>query len=180
MKNIKKVLLFVCCLCLLQISNGQEKNLSSRKGESSLGFGMGLPYGGFGVNLKTNVADGFALFGGLGYQISGIGYNVGAIKDISSIGLADIYALGMYGTNAGIKIKGDFSYEKLYFGPSFGAGVRINSRQKEGNHWNMGLLVPIKSSSYKAKEKEFKNSPFIQDFTPTWDVLFYVGYSISL
>lgn len=176
---MKKLLLIGTCLLLFVSIQAQERNYSSRKGKSSIGFGMGLPYGGIGVNLSTNVANGLGLFGGFGYHFVGVGYNFGLRKDLIKAGLVDIYALGMYGTNAAIKIENASSYDKLYNGASFGAGFRINSRYRQGNHWNIGLLVPVRSSKYNDKVRELKNNSSITDFKEPWDVLIYIGYNIK-
>jgi hypothetical protein len=176
---MKKLLLIGTCLLLFVSIQAQERNYSSRKGKSSIGIGFGLPYGGLGVNLSTNVANGLGLFTGIGYMITGVGYNFGVSKNIIKAGKVDIYALGMYGTNAGINIENDSSYDEIYLGPSFGAGVKINSRRRQGNYWNIGLMVPLRSSEYHDMVRELKNNSRLTDFKEPGDVLIYVGYNIK-
>jgi len=159
-----------------------EKNIhrSSQKGQTTLGLGIGLPYGAIGLRVGTNVTDGLNLFGGLGYQIAGVGYNVGLLKDFPSTGRAQFYLTGMYGTNAAIKIVNLAEYNNVYTGPTFGFGVKLNSLMKEGDYWDFGLLVPIRSSDYKADETRIKNDPRIEVFQAAWPVLIVIGYNFNL
>lgn len=180
MRVFKIVILLLFCLALMHVGYSQDAHLSSEKGETSLGLGLGLPYGGIGIRLGTNVADELNLFGGVGYQISGVGFNIGIRKDLFTFGMSQLYITGMFGTNAAIKISGLSEYDNLYMGPSFGAGVKINSRKKEGNYWDVGLLVPLKSSKYKDDETAVQHDPRISTFTAAWPVLFFVGYNLNL
>jgi hypothetical protein len=155
-------------------------HLSSQKGETTLGLGIGLPYGAIGLRLGVNVTDGLNLFGGAGYQISGLGYNIGILKDFPSSSMTQFYLTGMYGTNAAIKILNLSEYDKLYTGPTFGLGLKVNSRKTEGNYWDVGLLVPIRSSDYKEDEMAIKNDSRISEFRSPWPVLIVVGYNFNL
>lgn len=181
---MKKFILLSICLLFLQIAYAQddvqETHLSSQKGETTFGLGLGLPYGGIGLRLGTNIIDHLNLFGGLGYQISGVGYNIGLRKDFKSSNMAQFYLTAMYGTNAAIKVKGLPSYDKVYSGASFGLGVKINSRSKEGNYWDLGLLLPLRSSRYLDDEKAVRTDPRITGFTAPWPVLIVVGYNFNL
>lgn len=188
--NIKKKLILLILFLFLvftgytqdiPVDHDPKKNhLSSQKGETTLGLGLGLPYGAFGVRLGTNITDGLNLFGGVGYQISGIGYNFGLLKDFPSSSMTQFYLMGMYGTNAAIKILELSEYDKVYTGPTFGLGIKINSRKTEGNYWDLGLLVPVRSSDYKNDETAVKNDPRISEFQPAWPVLIVVGYNFHL
>jgi len=160
--------------------NAQENHLSSSKGESSLGLGVGLPYGGIGIKIGTNLADHFNLFGGIGYQIAGVGYNVGFLKDFKSESSTQFYLTGMYGTNAVILVDGLSEYDKVYTGATMGLGIKINSRKTEGNFWDVGLLVPIRSSSFYNNSNEVKNDPRVTEFSDPWPVLITFGYNIHL
>ena len=160
--------------------HAQDGHLSSQKGQSSLGLGIGLPYGGIGIRFGTNISDHLNLFGGLGYQFAGAGYNVGLLKDFKSNSAAQFYILGMYGTNAAIKVDGLSDYDKVYTGASFGVGMKVNSRKKEGNFWDIGLLIPVRSSDFKDDEDAVKNDPRISEFTEAWPILLSIGYNFNL
>lgn len=164
----------------IQFGYAQKEHLSSMKGETTIGVGIGLPYGAFGLRFGNNLTNGLNLFWGLGYQISGIGYNVGLLKDFRSSSMTQFYLLGMYGTNAVIKIEGFSEHDNVYRGATFGLGIKINSRNKEGNYWDIGLLVPIRSSKFKDAHTAMKNDPRISEITDPWPVLFAVGYNSHL
>lgn len=161
-------------------AKGQEISLSSARGETSLGIGVGLPYGALGLRIGNNIADHLNLFGGLGYQLVGIGYNVGLLKDFKSNGSAQFYLLGMYGSNSAIRIEGLEEENKLYAGFTIGLGVKINSNMKEGNYWDLGLLLPFRSSSFENDFDRLQNDPRISELSDPWPLLFTVGYNFNL
>lgn len=158
----------------------RKSHLSSAAGETTLGLGIGLPYGAFGLRVGNNVAHGLNLYAGVGYQLSGVGWNIGLLKDFPSSGMAQFYLTGMYGTNGAIKIVGLSEYDKVYTGPTFGLGIKINSRKTEGNYWDVGLLLPFRSGDYKDDERAVRNDPRISSFQAAWPVLFLVGYNFNL
>ena len=181
--KINKRLVFVFFFMLIIFSGysqDDDGHLSSKKGETSFGIGMGLPYGGFGMRLGTNLADEFNLFGGIGYQISGVGFNIGLRKEFASSSMTQFYLLGMFGTNSVIKVVGLSEYDKVYTGATFGMGIKINSTRKEGNYWDIGLLVPVRSSNFHDDETRMQNDSRIASYTAPWPVLFCVGYNFNL
>lgn len=187
--DIPKKLIFLSLFVLITVAglaqnstDSPESNghLSSRKGEATLGIGIGLPYGAIGLRAGVNVVNGLNVFGGVGYQISGVGYNIGVLKDFPSASMTQFYLTGMYGTNAAIKVVNLSEYDKLYTGPTFGLGIKINSRKTEGNYWDLGLLVPIRSADYKDAETAVKSDPRISKFQGASPVLIVVGYNFNL
>jgi hypothetical protein len=189
MRLSKKSLLLMGALVLAFAARAQDDpanghntkdHLSSQKGEGTLGLGIGLPYGALGLRIGVNVIHGLNLFGGIGYQLSGVGYNVGLLKDFPSSGMTQFYLTAMYGTNAAIKVSGLSGYDKLYKGPTFGPGIKINSRKTEGNYWDVGLLFPARSSDYRHDEAVVRNDPRITSFQSPLPVLIVVGYNFNL
>ena len=176
-----KILLlsFLLLLASVQLTYAQKDHLSSQKGKTTLGIGLGLPYGGIGFNVGNNISKGLNLFGGIGYQLAGVGYNFGLIKSFPTNVQTEFYLAGMYGTNAVIVVDGASEFDKLYTGASFGLGVKINSVKTEGNFWNLGLLVPIRSQEFKDDEEALRNNPdiILQDILPFTIV---VGYNFTL
>ncbi|MEM7107773.1 MAG: hypothetical protein AAF519_06080 [Bacteroidota bacterium] len=158
-----------------------EIHLSSQQGEASLGLGIGLPYGVFGARLGYNVANQVNLFGGLGYNLVGVGYNFGLQYSFPSSRQSEFYLMGMYGNNAVIIVDGGGfigDFEESYFGPSFGAGLKINSVRKEGNYWDVGLIVPIRSSDFNDDFDLFDAAGV--DFNTLLPVLITVGYNFNI
>ena len=180
MKTFKIGILFFASFVLSVTGFAQKNHLSSQKGESNFGLGVGLPYGGIGIHLGTNIANGLNLFGGVGYQVADIGYNVGLMKDFKSKNLVQFYLSGMYGTNAAIKISGLPESSKTYGGASFGAGIKLNSRRKEGNFWDLGLILPLRNSAFKDDLNQLKIDPRITDLTDPFPVLIVVAYNFNL
>ncbi len=179
-KTLVKILLVLISLFAGTTIKAQDNHLSSMKGESSLGIGNGLPYGVLGIRFGTNLVDNLCLFGGLGYQIYGVGYNMGLLKDFESNSLTQFYLTGMYGTNVAIKVKGLSEYDNVYTGATLGMGIKINSRKTEGNFWDIGLLVPIRSSSFKNDINQIKNDPRVVEFNDASPVLITLGYNFNL
>ncbi|WKN40424.1 hypothetical protein [Tunicatimonas pelagia] len=180
MTTLKHIIPLVALSCITHFGYCQDGHLSSRKGKSSLGVGIGLPYGAIGIRAGTNLIEGLNLFGGLGYQIAGIGYNVGLRKDFPSSNATQFYMTGMYGTNAATKVKGLSEYNRVYTGATFGGGVKINSWGVEGNYWDLGLLIPIRSSEFRDAEQAMKNDPRVSDLSTAWPVLIVVGYNFTI
>ena len=80
---------------------------SERIEKSSIGFGMGLDHGGYGINLVLYPGKNFGVFGGIGYAFAGTGFNAGLkIKLVGVNHKTHIYPylLGMYGYNAAIAV----------------------------------------------------------------------------
>ncbi len=175
---MKKV---VPILLVILITINQSVAQSSDKNSATFGVGLGLPYGGIGARLGYNVADNFNLFGGVGYNFDGAGYNFGLLYSFPTEKRSEFYLDAMYGTNAVILVEGvgteDLS--ESYTGLSFGAGFKINSLSKEGSYWDIGLIVPLRSSDYQDDVDVIKNNPAI-DFTEAWPILIVVGYNFSL
>ncbi|MEW7278347.1 hypothetical protein ABW636_07105 [Aquimarina sp. 2201CG1-2-11] len=180
MKTLKVIFLVISLLAVSNYNHAQEIHKSSEKGKSTLGVGVGFPYGAIGARFGVNVIDHLTIFGGVGYQLSGVGYNFGLLKDFKSKTATQFYLTGMYGTNAAIKIDGLSEYDKVYTGATFGLGIKINSKRKEGNFWDVGLLLPIRSSSYKNDERQVENDPRISEFTKAWPIGITIGYNFGL
>jgi hypothetical protein len=170
------VLLLIFCTGMLLSGHVVAQHLGSSRGSASIGFGIGLPYGGLGPRISVNPASQLALFAGIGYNLVGVGYNVGAQYLIPSERQTEFFFTGMYGYNASIKIEGLSTESKSYYGPSFGVGLRINSLSSEGSFWEVSLLVPARSQSFKNDYDALEKNPQIEDLTQPWPVLFSVGY----
>lgn len=177
---MKKLIILLTCLLFIHLGYAQDTHLGSQQGQPTFGLGVGLPYGGLGARFGLNLFDHLNLFGSLGYQLAGVGYNIGLLKDINSASMVQFYFVAMYGTNAAIKVKGLSEYNKVYSGATFGIGAKINSRRYEGNYWDLGLLVPLRSSKYKDDELVIESDPRIKSYTRPWMVLIAIGYNFNL
>lgn len=180
MKKIFTVLIFSILISLLGSQGAKGQHKSSEKGEGSIGLGLGLPYGGIGSRFGYNVINHTNLFAGLGYNFVGAAYNFGVRRSLPSKKQSEFYLMGMYGTNAAIIITGSYNFKESYQGPSIGAGLKINSFSKEGSYWDLGILVPFRSSKYKDAVSSINYNPFISEYVEAWPVLITIGYNFGL
>jgi hypothetical protein len=176
---MRKFLLIALIVCSVPfLSMGQ--NTGSTKGKAAVGLGMGLPYGGFGGRFSINPLDQFALFAGFGYNLVGLGYNVGMQYILPSEKRTEVFLTAMYGYNAVIKIQGTDIYNDSYNGLSAGAGLRINSRKKAGMFWDLGVLIPARSQEYRDDWNNLNNNPMIENLTKASPVLVFVGLNFPI
>jgi hypothetical protein len=105
-----KKILAILIVCLLIIGQAQAQESS----QFNAGFGFGIDYGGFGARLTYIPVERLGIFGSLGYNLVGAGYNVGAQIRFPSEKKVNWYIAAMYGYNAVLKITGDLTYEKIY------------------------------------------------------------------
>jgi hypothetical protein len=89
------------------------------------GVGGGYDYGGYGVNATYYLQRSIGIFGGLGYAVAGLGYNVGVklrANSHKSASRVTPFLLGMYGYYAWAAPKHNPYWNKLFYGPTVGAG----------------------------------------------------------
>jgi hypothetical protein len=174
---MKNIVLNLCLLLAFSVSLSAQ-NLSSSKGQSALGAGFGLPYGGLGAKMSVNPTDQFVLFAGAGYNLVGFGSNFGAQYILPSKRRTEFFLTGMYGYNAVIIVEEADFYNVSFNGVTAGLGFRVNSLRNEGAFWDFGLLVPARSKDFKTFW-EFINNTF-QDTIDPFPVLFYFGYNFPI
>ena len=144
----------------------------------NIGFGAGLDYGGFGAKLNFLISEKFELFGGLGYNILGLGFNAGADFRLAPNSRYCPYIGAMYGYNAVIKVIGAEYYNQTYYGPSFNLGLEMWSGRNP-NFLNIELLLPIRSTEYQNDIQSLKDNPAITFSNEPLPVAFSIGYHIS-
>ncbi|HMC96488.1 MAG TPA: hypothetical protein VKG92_02460 [Flavobacteriales bacterium] len=147
--------------CRGQISAPVERKLF-------LGLGLGLDHGGAGLRLDGRITRHVGLFAGVGAAFSAVGFNAGVHGRILPTSRLCPYVTAMYGFNAEAS---GFEENKLYYGPSFGAGVEWRSRDK-ANFFRIGALIPVRSE----EAQEVSESA---DF-PFWPVLPTFGWHFPI
>lgn len=178
---MKKYILFLFFTVLVAMPNLlSAQHMSATKGKSFLGFGMGVPFGGFGGRLSYNPLDQFTVFGGMGYNLNGLAANTGFQYGIQGQKRTEFYFTGMYGYNSVILIEGTDRYNKTYSGLSLGAGLKINSLRFEGSYWDIGLLAPFRAKNYHEDLLNIKMSRMVEINSEPLPVLFYFGYNFML
>lgn len=147
----------------------------------SLGFGLGLDYGGIGANLIVYPQKNIGIFGGVGYALAGAGYNAGIkVRMITKRGLVNPFFIGMYGYNLAYKIKGLKRADKLFYGYTFGGGIDLKFRPTSPGYWTFGLLIPIRDSEYKNHNDYYQSHYNIEKYTEPLPFAITVGYKIIL
>ena len=183
-------LILCACLCALSAFSQEDTKDSKPADEyeyegyderefASFGFGLGLDYGGIGIQIAFMPIKSIAVFGGVGYNLDGAGYNAGASFLLMPDKKVCPKLVAMYGYNAVIVVKGADQYNKTYFGPTIGGGIQINTRNNQ-NFINIELLVPFRSSEFDADVKSLKNNSSITDFQDPLPIAFSFGYHIRL
>jgi hypothetical protein len=173
--------LFLAIILITGISVfAQAQHFGSTKGKAAIGLGVGLPYGGFGTKLSVNPVNQLSAFLGLGYNTVGVNYNAGLQYIVPSKKQTEFFLTAMYGYNAVIKIKGTDIYNQSYSGFSGGAGLRINSNSTKGLFWDIGLLIPARSSAFQDDFEDLENNPMIEGLTKPMPVLFFAGVNFPI
>jgi len=119
----------------------------------SVGLGFGLDHGGFGGNLSFYPIKNVGVFGGAGFALAGAGWNAGLkLRVISKKpeSRLNFFALGMYGYNAAILIFNQTELNKLFYGPSVGAGFDFRAPFMNRGYFSLALLVPIRKPEVKS------------------------------
>jgi hypothetical protein len=145
---MNKIAIFILCLCAFSFIKSDAQNKEAVPlpyDRFSLGLGVGFDYGGFGINVAGYPQKNIGLFAGAGYAIAGYGFNAGVKFRIVSKKIFTPYVVAMYGYNAAISVSGYPQYNKIFYGPSVGAGFDLGSHTKRG-YFSLAILVPIRSA----------------------------------
>lgn len=143
-----------------------------------LGLGVGIDFGGIGLNAMSMLTEHFGLFGALGYNLDNIGMNGGLrlyANDQSARWRHFISA--MYGYNAVFLIKDAENFNKTFYGTTIGVGLDL--KDSNSNFWTLALQVPIRSDDVKAYKTYLKSSniEIERDLLP---ISISLGYRIAV
>lgn len=178
---MKTKYIFLFTIPFLLSLNSIAQNLSSKQGNTALGIGVGLPYGGIiGLKINHNIKDHISIFGGAGYNTVGIGANVGMNYIFPTEKITELFLTAMFGYNAVINIENVPEYQNTYYGLSIGPGIKLNSRRHEGRYWDLGLLLPFRSANFKNDFEAIDNNPSITVESKPFPVQIFVGYNIPI
>ena len=115
--------------------------------QASIGIGMGLDHGGFGGNVNYYPIRNVGLFGGIGYALAGVGYNAGVkFRYVPEKYEAKVHPYGivMYGYNAAVVVLNRTDLNRLFYGPTIGAGIDFHRNHLKKGYWSFAILVPIR------------------------------------
>jgi hypothetical protein len=134
---------------------GRAKGIDSTR--VYVGFGVGLDFGGIGVNAMSMVTEHVGLFGALGYNLDNIGLN-GGVKLYANDQLARWrpYFSAMYGYNAVYIIENADNFNRTFYGTTIGVGLDL--RDSHSNFWTLALQVPFRGEVVKTYKTFLENS----------------------
>lgn len=122
---------------------------------TSFGIGIGLDFGGIGINLTQYLGETLGVFGGIGYNLDKVGYNLGTklrLHKMFNCKKSAPFLLAMYGYNAVAIIQdraGDMGPKKTFYGPTYGIGFDYRSTTSSTNYWTFSFLIPVRDSGIK-------------------------------
>jgi hypothetical protein len=167
-------------LLVLAILLGSGLNIARPQGWGgmNLGIGAGLDYGGFGGQISYLPVKRMALFGGVGYNLAGAGFNLGARLIITNEKRVEWHFAGMYGYNAVLRVEGNSQSNTIYYGPSIGAGITLKSKKKSGTYWNFEVLLPFRPAVFHNTVDDLNQLGY--EVTEPLPVTVSVGYHFNL
>jgi hypothetical protein len=178
---MRKLIISLALLLFISISvqSQNSTNETYMHDKLSFGLGAGLDFGGFGGNLLFYPQKNVGLFAGAGYAIAGFGYNFGAkirfVKEDQQPKIAP-YITAMYGYNAAIAVTNATDFNKLFYGPSFGAGVDFKSKPEAKGYWTMGLLIPLRSADVDDYMDDLEDNHGVEFKSGLLPIAISVGY----
>ncbi|MBK6964593.1 MAG: hypothetical protein IPH20_11825 [Bacteroidales bacterium] len=147
-----------------------------------IGIGMGLDFGGIGMNVMYNLTNSLGAYIGAGYALAGVGVNGGVTLRLVSKKPENRvipYITGMYGYNAAIAVKDADDLNRMFYGPSIGLGIELRARSPKVSCWTFAVIVPFRSSGVQDYIDELKSNYLIEFQNELSPVLFSIGYRFS-
>lgn len=149
----------------------------------SIGLGIGQDYGGFGGSILYYPQRNIGLFCGIGYNLAGVGYNLG-IKSRIAIGSSSSYvllsAMAMYGYNAAIKVVDMRELNKVFYGATIGMGLEYKPLKYSDDYITVSIFLPLRSSEVQDYIDNLKQVYSVEFEHGLFPVTFSVGYRIVL
>jgi hypothetical protein len=181
MKNIKVCIVLCLFLNVLQLMAQDSIKVAPPLDKTTIGIGMGLDYGGVGVNFLTYPGKRLGLFMGGGYAIAAFGINAGikyrfiANKPTSKM---NPYILAIYGYNAAIAVLKATQYNKLFYGPSIGFGLDFRPNYQKRGYWTLAILVPFRGSEVDTYMDDLKTQHGVEFKNSLTPIMMSFGYRL--
>jgi hypothetical protein len=143
---------------------------------SGLGAGMGMDYGGFGINYTAFLVKNVGFFAGVGFAYAKVGYNLGLKLRFLPGSKLNPFALGMYGYNDAYTVSENSAWSAIFNGYTVGIGTDYRAKPKSKGYWSVALLLPFKTSEASDYEDTL-NTQFKGNYD-SWvnTVGFSIGY----
>lgn len=149
----------------------------------SIGLGMGLDHGGFGGNVIFYPARSIGLFGGAGYALAGAGINAGVkFRYVPEKYEAKVhpYGLAIYGYNAAIAITNRSDLNKLFYGPTLGAGMDFHRNHLKKGYWSFAILVPFRKPEVNEYIEMLESFYGVEFQSKLFPIAVSIGYKFIL
>ena len=146
---------------------------------NSIGLGLGLDYGGIGINLQAYLIKYIGIFGGVGFAGYKPSYNAGfklRFNPEPENSSWVPYFTGMYGYNTVFVVKNITNYNKIFFGPSVGFGVDIRPSNNKKSFWSVQLIYPIRSKEATDYLNYLQNNSNIKMNSTLLPITLSIGY----
>jgi hypothetical protein len=82
----------------------------------------------------------------------------------------------MYGYNAAVAVANAQEYNKLFYGPSIGAGLDIGRLVKNKGYLSLAILIPIRSPDVDNYINELQNNYGVSFNNNLLPITFSIGY----
>jgi hypothetical protein len=173
----KKILSITVAFCAMAtVMYAQEL---TRNESTYLGVGFGFDYGGLGGKIEILPVKYLGLFAGVGYNLSSIGWNVGASAKLLPNSKVTPTLCAFYGYNAVLVIKGAGGFSETSYGVTFGGGVDIKMGGN-GNKLSINLFIPIRSQKFMDKYDAALDNPNIEMESTLLPIGFSIGYNFNI
>ena len=167
---LKKICIFAVLLFMGSHIYGQNHRLY-------FGPGMGFDYGGIvGGKIEYLPVKNFGIYGGLGYNLLSVGWNVGATYKILPDKRISPNLMAFYGYNGVIIVDGASDCNMTSYGVTFGANMDIKIGHR-GNKLSVGLFVPIRSQKFMDHYNSLKNDSYFELKNPLIPIAISVGFN---
>ncbi|MDR3236239.1 MAG: hypothetical protein LBT48_05860 [Prevotellaceae bacterium] len=173
----KKILLITVAFCAMATAMYAQD--IKREETTYLGVGFGFDYGGFGGKIEVLPVKYLGLFAGLGYNLSSIGWNVGASAKLLPNSKVTPTLSAFYGYNAVLVIKGASEYNATSYSVTFGGGVDIKMGGN-GNKLSINLFIPIRSQKFMDKYDAALASSYVEMESELLPIAFSIGYNFNI
>lgn len=188
---MRKIQLFTFLLLFTIAAQAQEREVASGPyagpepvyDKLNLGIGFGFDYGGFGGNLTYYPQKNIGVFFGGGYALAGFGYNAGVkYRFLSAKPTSQFtpFLMAMYGYNAAIHVSNQSELDKLFYGPTFGAGFDLGTHRVGKGVFSMAIFVPIRGSDPDDYMDHLRNDYNVSFKNKLIPIGFSFGYKFNL
>jgi hypothetical protein len=190
MKNIKAISIILFYISLVFIFENKisaqdtiQKITVIKKMElhkHDLGLGLGLDYGGIiGAKCAFIPVPFLSVFGGVGIQLGGIGWNTGITWHILPVMLNHTFRPNikiMYGINSSFYIEGKSEYNRQFTGFTPGCGLEMRFGRNKKHGMDVDLNFPLRTPGFWSHYNTVKNDPNVEKLNEPLPVAISIGY----